>query len=420
MRFSTLDEWLAWQETQNKIELGLARCGRVLKQMDLQRPAHRVITVGGTNGKGSSVALLEAILTSAGYRVGAYSSPHLLNYNERVRINGLPVEDAQLCESFERIDQARAETLLTYFEFGTLAAFDIFARLPVDVSILEVGLGGRLDAVNLLDADVALVTSIGIDHVEFLGPDRESIGYEKAGIFRTGRPAMCGDPDPPQSLIRHADAIDALLYTLNRDFGYEAYSTLTWSWWSGNRYYGELPYPNLRGAFQLQNAAGVLMALEAIHEHLPVSRTDIANGLTTIKLSGRFQILPGSVTRIFDVAHNPDGARVLAAALREEAGTGRSLAVFAMLADKDIAGVVDSMRELIDGWHVAGLPVPRGLSGDELGQRMESLGINHVYRHDSVAKAYCEAVMAAREGDRVITFGSFYTVAEALQSQSHL
>lgn len=417
----TLNEWLSWQETQHatQIDLGLERTRPVLQAMGLDHPPHAVITVAGTNGKGSSVALLEAILHGAGYRVGAYTSPHLLRYNERVRLACEELGDAELCASFERINQARGDISLTYFEFGTLAAFDIFQRAQIDIAILEVGMGGRLDTVNLLDADVALVTTIGIDHVEWLGPDRESIGREKAGIFRRDRPAICGDPDPPQSLITHAEAVAAPLYRVAHDFGYRLDSD-TWSWWGGvgqsREQYDELPYPKLRGAFQIQNAAAVLMVLEQIRQSFPVSRADICHGLTTVNLPGRFQVISGAVTRIFDVAHNPHGAQALAAALHAHPCQGRTLAVFGMLADKDISGVLRMMQDSVDVWYMAGLAVPRGATGGSLAHQLLALQATARVRvHTAVNEAYAQALAEAQDRDRIIVFGSFHTVAAVLQ-----
>jgi dihydrofolate synthase/folylpolyglutamate synthase len=417
----TLAEWLSWQETQHakQIDLGLERTRPVLQRLGLDRPPHAVITVAGTNGKGSSVAFLEAILRSAGYRVGAYTSPHLLRYNERIRMLGEEASDAELCASFERINEARGDTSLTYFEFGTLAAFDIFQRTHIDIAILEVGLGGRLDTVNLLDADVALVTAIGIDHVEWLGTDRESIGSEKAGIFRSGHPAICGDRDPPHSLMARANTLDAPLYCVGRDFDYQTHED-SWSWWGQTRekrqHYDELPYPRLRGAFQLQNAAAVLMALTQLAERFPVTRADICRGLTSVNLQGRFQVVPGVVTRIFDVAHNPHGAEVLAEALRGHPCQGRTLGVFGMLADKDIAGVLRIMFSVVDSWYMTGLPVKRAATGDFLAGQLLAIQQNAAVQiFPGVSEAYAQALSEARPHDRVVVFGSFYTVAEALQ-----
>ncbi len=450
MRFNTLDEWLTWQETlhPSAIDLGLERMRPVLLRLGLQRPPCTVITVGGTNGKGSSVAMLDAILRAAGYRVGAYTSPHLLRYNERICIGGVAVDDATLCAAFERVDQARQDISLTYFEFGTLAAFSIFSaaqgrasvaggRMPgataaqatatqLDVVVLEIGIGGRLDAVNLWDADVALVTTIGIDHTAWLGNTREEIAFEKAGIFRAERPAVCGDPDPPHTLLQHADAVGAPLYRFGRDFGYSVAGVANdsgWSWWSVTQRRHALPHPALRGPFQLQNAAGVLMVLELLGNVLPVNQGDIRHGLSGVQLPGRFQVLPGAPLRILDVAHNPHGAQVLAQALRSQASVpadtsaGQTHAVMSMLADKDIDGVISVMRDVIDVWHVAGLDVPRGLSAAQLAERLQAAGMTaavHVY--PSVTAAYQQAVASARLSGRVVVFGSFYTVAAILKT----
>lgn len=422
MRFSSLADWLSWQETQHPtlIDLGLERVSAVLQRMQLAQPPHAVITVAGTNGKGSCVALLESIYRAAGYRTGSYSSPHLLRYNERIRVLGAEVEDACLCAAFERIDTARAGISLSYFEFGTLAALDILQDAQLDVVILEVGLGGRLDAVNILDPDVAVVTSIGIDHVEWLGPDRESIGREKAGIFRAGRPAICGDPEPPHSLQARADALVAPFYRIQHDFGYEV-SGDAWTWWGrcadANTRYEHLPLPALRGAFQLQNAATAVMAMQPLMARLPVSAEALHQGLTMVSLPGRFQVQAGPVTHIFDVAHNPHGAAVLARTLQEYPCAGRTLAVFAMLADKDIAGVVAAVCGSIDHWQVAALSTPRAATTAQIMQTVrENAPAASVASSASVGEAWRAALGQARQGDRVLVFGSFYTVAEAMQA----
>lgn len=420
MRFPTLHEWLAWQETSHvkQIDLGLERTRPLLQRMGLGQPTHAVITVAGTNGKGSSVALLEAILLAAGYRVGSYSSPHLVRYNERIRIQGSELDDQAICAAFARIDQARGATSLSYFEFGTLAAFDLFARARLDVAVLEVGMGGRLDTVNLIDADVALITSVGIDHVEYLGPDREAIGREKAGIFRPARPAVCADPEPPASVVAYAAQLGSPLYCLGRDFGYAAHPD-GWSWWarraSETTRYEQLPSPALEGAFQLQNAAGVLMALAQLEARLPLNREAIVNGLRGVNLAGRFQVIPGTITRILDVAHNPHGAQVLAQSLQSHPCQGRTRAVFAMLADKDIVGVLQCMRQTIDAWYVAGLTGPRASTGAAIVRCLQSLGVAQAQGYDTVAEAYQAAMQASQAGDRVIVFGSFHTVAQVMQ-----
>ncbi|MDP1707851.1 MAG: bifunctional tetrahydrofolate synthase/dihydrofolate synthase [Gammaproteobacteria bacterium] len=422
MRFNSLADWLSWQETQHPvlIDLGLERVSAVLRRMGLAQPPHAVVTVAGTNGKGSCVALLESIYRAAGYRTGSYSSPHLLRYNERIRMLGAEVDDARLCAAFERVDAARAGISLSYFEFGTLAALRILQDAQLDVAILEVGLGGRLDAVNIVDPDVAVVTSIGIDHVEWLGPDRESIGREKAGIFRAGRPAICGDPAPPHSLQVRADELATPLYRIQHDFGYEV-SGDDWTWWGrfagANTRYEQLPFPALRGAFQLQNAATAVMAMQVLMARLPVSVEALQRGLTTVSLPGRFQVQAGPVTRIFDVAHNPHGAAVLARTLQEYPCAGRTLAVFSMLADKDIAGVVGALRGSVHHWQVAALPTPRAATAAQIMQAVrENAPAASVAGSASVGEAWRATWSQARPGDRVLVFGSFYTVAEAMQA----
>ena len=419
MRFTLLNDWLSWQEILHpkKIDPGLERSGEVLRRMGLKPPAYTVITVGGTNGKGSSVAMLEAIFLAAGYRVGAYSSPHLLRYNERIRVNGVEATDDELCTAFARIDEARGGISLSYFEFGTLAAFDIFHRAELDVAVLEVGMGGRLDVVNLFDADAALVTTIGLDHMEWLGPDRESIAAEKAQIFRPGRPAIYGESDPPQSLVAHAKEIAAPLYCFKRDFDYKTHGQ-GWSWWGPRHGIEALPIPRLQGDFQLQNAAAVLMTLETLAARLPVSGHDIKQGLSTVNLPGRFQVSMGTdtVTRVFDVAHNPHAAAALARTLRAQPCAGRTLAVFSMLADKDIAGVVREMRDVVGTWYVASLAVERGSSAERLAQHVRDvIPEAEVYSHETVEQAYQAVLLAAGAQDRIVVFGSFYTVAETLR-----
>lgn len=419
MRFPTLDAWLAWQETlhPSAIELGLERPGKVLDALSLRSPGHVVVSVAGTNGKGSSVAMLESILLAAGYRVGCYTSPHLLRYNERVRINGQPVSDEMLCDSFERIEQARGETSLTYFEFGTLAALDLFERAGLDVAVLEVGMGGRLDAVNLVDADVALVTAIDVDHAAWLGDDRETIGREKAGIFRTQHAAVCSDPHPPLSLLHYARELNTTLYCLGGEYRYTATGE-SWSWEGPTLNYEGLPLPALHGHFQLQNAAGVLMSLALLAEQLPVSPEHLRHGLQHVSLPGRFQLLPGEVTVIVDVAHNPQSAEALAANLKEMSGTGRTYAVVGMLADKDISSTLQPMLALVDLWYPASLEVPRGAKASLLHGVLAADGANTAGSYNSVSHALDAANAGACSGDRIVIFGSFYTVAEAMHALS--
>jgi dihydrofolate synthase/folylpolyglutamate synthase len=372
-----------------------------------------VITVGGTNGKGSTCAMLERILLCAGYRVGLYTSPHLLDYNERVRIDGRPASDEVLCASFDEVEQARADIPLTYFEFGTLAAWQAFSAASVDAVILEVGLGGRLDAVNVFDADCAIVTSIDLDHMDYLGDTREAIGFEKAGIFRAGRPAIVGDARPPQSLLDHAQGIGAELQVLGRNFGYLAEQG-QWTFWSRRGRRGGLAHPALRGAIQLANASTAIVALESLAERLPVSMQDIRRGLIEVELPGRFQVLPGRPTVVLDVGHNPQAAGVLADNLASMAFHPETWAVFGMLADKDIAGVVERVKDRIDHWLTASLPGPRGMGGEALAGILANHGIRADACFASPADAYLAAKERAGENDRIVAFGSFLTVAGVL------
>lgn len=391
----------------------------VRSRLDLNRPDFCIISVAGTNGKGSTVAMLEAMLHAAGYRVGAYTSPHLLNYNERVRVGAQTATDADLCAAFARVEAVRGETPLTYFEFGTLAAVDIFRRARVDIAILEVGLGGRLDAVNAWDADVAIVASIGIDHTEWLGPDRESIGREKAGIFRAYRPAICSDPNPPASIAGGAAAVSAGLLQLGRDFYWQRQGP-GWGWrgkWRDReRARTGLPYPAMRGDYQLFNAAGVLMALETLRERFPLSQAHIRAGLLNAVLPGRFQVLPGQPVRVLDVAHNAEAAQQLAATLRAQTVVGRTLAVAGMLKDKPLVEVMRIMSPIADEWHVAGLSTPRTASSEQLLAALAAAGGRQpATAHSDIAVAYAAACGRAEDTDRIIVFGSFYTVGVILR-----
>lgn len=423
MRFTTLADWLRWQETlhPNAIALGLERVQAVYQRVGERAPASRVITVAGTNGKGSSVAMLEAILIAAGYRVGVYTSPHLLRYNERIRIAGEAVTDTRLCEVFERIDQARGVLSLTYFEFATLAALVLFADARLDVAVLEVGMGGRLDAVNIIDADVALITPIDIDHGAWLGDSREAIAREKAGILRAGHPAVCSDPAPPVSLLEQAAEQASPLYCLDRDFSVIPTAT-GWDWVSAARRRATLPLPALRGRHQLDNAAGVMMVLALLAGCLPVGQAEVRQGLLSVQLPGRFQVLAGEVTRILDVAHNPHGARALARQLSSYPCPGRTRAVVGMLADKDCRGIFAALLAQVDEWHLAGLAVPRGATAPQLADALAGVCADHigqgraaVYCYPDVAAACVGAGAQAQTGDRLLIFGSFHTVAAALQ-----
>ena len=420
VRFRTLDDWLRWQETLHpqSIALGLERVHAVAGRMGWPACGCSVLTVGGTNGKGSTVAFLEAILEEAGYRTGAYTSPHLLRYNERVRLRRQPVGDDALCEAFARVDHARGETSLTYFEFGTLGAMDLFRRAGLDAVVLEVGLGGRLDAVNAFDPDVAVVTTVDLDHMDWLGSDRESIGREKAGIFRAGRPAVCGDWDPPRSLLEAARQHGVDLRRLGREYGYEAGSG-GWDWSGLHQRLEDLPPPSLPGRFQLQNAATALAALEAVDRRLPVDRAAVERGLRTASVAGRLQILQGPVERILDVAHNPQGVRELAAFLAERPCEGVTHAVFGMLRDKDLDAALRAAAPVVDRWHVADLPGPRGERAEAVRAILEGLGVvGGVTLYPDIDTAYRTVLEDVRPPDRIVVFGSFHAVGPALRVES--
>ncbi len=410
-----LADWLARLERlhPSAIELGLARVRRVKGAMGLA-PAFPIIIVGGTNGKGSTCAYLEAILGAAGYKTGLYTSPHLLRYNERVRIAGAEASDADLVRAFERVDAARGDTSLTYFEFGTLGAMAQFIDAGVDVAILEVGLGGRLDAVNVFDADAAVVTSVDLDHMEYLGDTREKIGFEKAGIYRAGRPAICADPTPPASLVEHARRIGAELRCVERDFAAQREDD-HWTFRGADLSWPDLPLPAMAGAYQLRNAAAALAALEGLRARLPVGEAAIRQGLATTRVPGRFQRIARAPDVILDVAHNPEAARALAATLREQPVTGRTLAVVGMLADKDAAGVFAALSGQVDAWWTCTPDSPRARDAAELAAILrEHAGGAPVREQPDVSAALAEARSAAREGDRILVFGSFYTVAAVL------
>lgn len=414
-----LSEWLAHLESlhPSAIDMGLGRIERVRDALGL-KPVFPVLTVGGTNGKGSVCAMLATILRCAGYRVGVYTSPHLLHYNERVTLDLEPASDALLVESFRTVEAARGEITLTYFEFGTLAALRLFADANVEVAILEVGLGGRLDAVNVFEPDVAAVVSVGIDHQSFLGDDREAIGFEKAGIYRSGKPAFCADPTPPQRLLDHAAAIGADLRLLGRDFGYQKQNEdRQWMVWScGGLAHHALPFPALRGDYQLGNAALALAMLDAVHDRLPVHLGDIKRGLLEVEWPARFQVLPGRPARVLDVGHNPHAARVLRASLDQMGFFPQTYAVFGMMADKDIAGVVELLIDRIDVWHIAAPALPRAATPQHVAEIVQARG-GRVELHGSVVQAWQAACKSAGENDRILAFGSFYTVAEVMAAR---
>lgn len=408
--------WLSYIEAQHpkSIAMGLNRVNEVKQHLKLN-PDFPVITVAGTNGKGSTCAMLERIYHEAGYRVACYSSPHLLRYNERVRIDCLEASDEALCNAFLAVETARGETLLTYFEFATLAAMWHFMQSDVDVAILEVGLGGRLDAVNIFDPACTIVTGIDLDHMDFLGNSRESIGYEKAGIFRQGIPAICGDINPPGTLVHHAASIGADLMLVGRNFEFKL-SGDSWTYRQGQTEIGHLPLPALVGDFQLFNAACVITAIEALQQVLPVTPAAIVTGLRTAVLAGRFQLYSNSPQVILDVAHNPHAASALAENLRKLPCHGRTLAVLAMLADKDIAGVVAAVSMEVDGWYVAGIDNARGASALQLVNLIHlQVPDDVIQSFPDVTSAYLQACMDASENDRIVVFGSFFTVADVMR-----
>ncbi len=417
----SLDAWLTHIERVHpqSIAMGLARV-RVVRDALALNPAFPVITVGGTNGKGSACMMLEAILHHAGYKAGCYTSPHLLRYNERVRIAREQASDAQLAQAFEAVELARAGAgvPLTYFEFGTLAAMHLFIEARVDIAILEVGLGGRLDAVNVFEPDCAMVMSVALDHMDYLGDTREKIGFEKAGIFRAGKPAICADTDPPRSLVDHATATGASLLIRGRDFDAVPAATQWGYRGPGGARHG-MPWPALRGAYQLHNAAACIAALDTLRDRCPVSMNDIRAGLLTAENPGRFQVLPGQPMVILDVAHNPHAAQALAASLKNLPRGGKVLAVFAMLADKDIAGVAALLKPHIAQWFVAGITDagPRSTTALQLSRHLSTAGVSGIVCCASVADAYAQAMATASAGenDKILVFGSFHTVSEAMQ-----
>ena len=414
----TLAQWLEYLERLHPqaIAMGLERVSNVARALGLD-PRCAIITVGGTNGKGSCCAMLEAILLHGGYRVGCYTSPHLLRYNERVRIDGAEAGDSALCAAFARIEAARGETLLTYFEFGTLAAMLLFIGAGVEVAILEVGLGGRLDAVNAFDADCALVASVDLDHQAYLGDTREAIGFEKAGIFRRGRPAICADAHPPATLVGYAREIGADLLVIGRDFGHGA-EPVQWRYWGPGGARHGLPHPALRGGYQLDNAAACVTALDCLRGRLPLAAQDVRSGLLQAELAGRFQVLPGRPQVILDVAHNPHAARALAANLGSMPPAGKTIAVFAMLKDKDIAGVVSAVQERITHWVLASAEGARGASAAQLADELVRSGVTApATQFTSIAAAWHAACEMATDNDKIIVFGSFLTVAAVMRDR---
>ena len=416
LRFESLQDWLDWQQGLHpkSIDLGLGRVHQVLARMGLGRPADVVLTIGGTNGKGSVVAYLDAILRQAGFAVGTFTSPHLVHYRERIRTGGLPVADSDLVAAFGRIDEARGDTSLTFFEWNALAAFSILERASVDVAVLEVGLGGRLDAVNAVDPDVAAIVSVGLDHCDWLGTTLEEIGREKAGIFRRGRPAVFGDRQMPWSVAAAATEAGARLRRLGIDFDFVERPD-GWDYVGTGSRRRELPLPSLGGAAQLGNAATALAVIEAAEPGLLVPDDAVRAGLARARLAGRFQVVAGTPEWILDVAHNPDAALVLARSLGMRACRGRTIGVCGMLADKDVEAVARVMSPRIDAWIAVGIDGPRGLDAATLAARLGSATGIEASRADDVVTGLERARGLARDGDRIVVFGSFHTVGPALE-----
>ncbi|HZJ98005.1 MAG TPA: bifunctional tetrahydrofolate synthase/dihydrofolate synthase [Oligella sp.] len=418
---SSLEQWLSYLEQlhSQEIDLGLARIKQVAERLNTDWDGIKIV-VGGTNGKGSTCAMLEAIYLAAGYQVGLYTSPHLIRFNERIRLNGDQASDEQIVGQFARIEEARGKISLSYFEYTTLAAILLFKESNTQVAIFEVGLGGRLDAVNIIDADCSIITSIAIDHVSYLGDNREQIAWEKAHIYRKDKPAICADPEPPQTLIDYATEIGADLQLFGRDFNFSG-DQLQWTFSGKNQRRNALGYPSLRGANQLINAAASLAAIEALKMSVPVPNQSIRQGLLQVDLPGRFQILPGQPTTVLDVAHNPHAAAVLQHNLHAMSYFPYTTAVFAMLNDKDADEVIKSLAKSIDYWYCATLSGERGLSGEELADKINNLipkdkdGLPKVEVFESPRLAYEAAKERSQLEDRIVVFGSFLTVADVLE-----
>jgi len=417
-RFDSLAAWLNWQEQLHPrpIDLGLARVADVYRLLDLAKNKPPTITVGGTNGKGSCIAFLEAIYRAAGYKVGAYTSPHILRYNERIRINGQPVDDEAICQAFNRIDSARGDISLSYFEFGTLAALDLFSAAGVDVQLLEVGLGGRLDAVNIVAADATVITTIAIDHIDWLGNTLEAIGREKAGIFRSGIPAIIGDECPPASVLQIAEEKNALPMQMGKAFTYRK-NAGDWCWQSREQDFQSLPNPIFKGEHQYHNASAVLMTVTALQSLLPVSEFAIRHGLQNAQLQGRFQLIGGEVPVLLDVGHNPQAVTTLRDYLLDAFPTVKIHAVFAMMKDKDIPGVLSIMQNRVDSWHLAPLKNPRAASIELLDNYFQQLHITNVnHGFADFSAAFNSAANQAKRGDLIVVFGSFFLVSEYLSN----
>ena len=413
-----LQDWLAHCEQLHPqaIDMGLGRVQAVAERMALHFDCP-VITVAGTNGKGSTCAMLEAILLESGYRTGVYTSPHLVHFEERCRIHGQSVSADALAQAFAQVEAARGDVSLSYFEFSTLAILQLLSQAGLDVAILEVGLGGRLDAVNIIDPDCAVITSIDIDHTSFLGTDREQIGFEKAGIMRAGKPVVVSDPVPPDSVIAHAAALGADLWRFGQDFNFSG-DKLQWAWAGRGRRYSGMAYPALRGANQLVNASGVLAALEVLRPRLPVTAQAVRNGLAMVELPGRFQIVPGEPVLVLDVAHNPHSVAALAANLDAMGFYPTTHAVFGAMADKDLQVMMERVGPVIDRWYFTDLPVPRAATAAQLQQHWQAQNRRAdaaSSTHASAEQALQAAIAAANPADRIVVFGSFYTVGGVLK-----
>ena len=416
MRFSTLPQWLAWQEKLHftEIDPGLDRIALVWQNMQGQtKLPFKLVMIAGTNGKGSSVAMTSSILMAAGYKTGTYTSPHLLAYNERIAINGQPCSDQQICDAFARIDEARGDISLTYFEFATLAAAEIFRLEKVDIAVLEVGMGGRLDAVNLFDTDIALITPIGLDHTAWLGDTREKIASEKAGIIRPMTPVVCSETAPPSSLLEHARKQNAPLYKAGETYQYSQLNEDSWSWQATGNEARVLPCPALVGDYQIQNAAAVVQVCELLKEQgLTITDTAILNGLKHVNLAGRFQeIKRDNVTLILDVTHNQQGAENLHKLLSQRNCKGKTYAVLAMLKDKDCQSVIQILQKDITHWFFAGLDGDRGMDAESLAAKaISSSELDNYNCYATVNDAYQHALQKAETDDRILIFGSFHTV----------
>jgi dihydrofolate synthase / folylpolyglutamate synthase len=416
MHFDSLKGWLDWQESLHPlaIDLGLERAAQVFHALNPDCIKPPTITVAGTNGKGSCIAYLESIYRAQGYRVGAYSSPHILKYNERIKIDGKPVSDELICEAFARIESVRGNTSLSYFEFGTLAALDIFWRSGLDVQLLEVGLGGRLDAVNIVDPNVSLITSIGIDHVDWLGETREAIGQEKAGIFRSETPAIVGDCDPPKSLLQSAIDKDVRLYCIDKDFSYKK-QTSSWDWFAGDRHINHIPEPGLKGEHQYRNASAVILAVNMLSESLPVSDGAIRLGLANTQLLGRFQLINDKIPVLLDVGHNPEAVKTLVDYLNMTFPGKRIHAIFSMMKDKDIAGVLEIMNPVVHDWFFAPLANPRAATEPLMREIFSQSSVPRVsFGFTGFAEAFNAAKNQSLENDLLLVFGSFFLVSDCL------